>query len=242
MIGRKIIHLERVDSTNNYIANLISKKEILDGTVVLADEQSCGRGQRGNLWLSEAGVNLLFSTYIESVILSVSEQFFLTKMVALSIVNFLNDKGVKSIIKWPNDILVQNKKIAGVLIENQVSGHFLKSSVIGIGLNVNQLIFPIGNVTSLQLELKEFASIHSVALGLVFYLNKYWEHIANRDFSKLNELYLHNLHRLNQVGDYQDEFGDFKGVIEGVSDDGKLILKSTERDKLLYDLKEVTFI
>ena len=131
-IGQKIIHLESVDSTNNYAAILLSEGRIGHGTVILADEQTNGRGQRGAKWLSAEGVNLLFSLVVQPDNLSVSDQCVLTEITSLALIEFLRKFGISAQVKWPNDILVNGEKIAGVLIENHLKGNLIASSVIGI--------------------------------------------------------------------------------------------------------------
>ena len=140
-IGQKIIRLDVVDSTNNYIANLIKQGSIDSGTVIMADEQFAGKGQRDAQWQSSAGENLTFSFFLDDVNLSVSRQFNLSQVVALSLYNFLNNLGLDATIKWPNDIYIKGRKIAGVLIENQLKGSLIKSAIVGVGLNVNQTEF-----------------------------------------------------------------------------------------------------
>jgi BirA family transcriptional regulator, biotin operon repressor / biotin---[acetyl-CoA-carboxylase] ligase len=241
MIGRKIIHLERVDSTNNYIANLLSRAEIDSGTVILADEQTQGRGQRGSVWSSNSAENMLFSLFLATEILSVKDQFVLSQFVSVSLVNMLNNFGLNAKVKWPNDIYVNEKKIAGILIENQLSGSVLKSSIIGVGLNVNQKEFENISATSLMKELGEFIPIQSVLLSFIFELNKSWELILSNKVAEIERKYLCNLYQKGIMCSYEDELGVFSAVIEGVNSNGNLILKSSEREKLYYDLKEVSF-
>ena len=242
MIGRKIIQLECVDSTNNYVAKMIKDNNIDFGTVILADEQSNGRGQRGSVWHSKSGENLLFSMYLDSAILSVSNQFVLSKVVAVSIVKALHVFGVDSKIKWPNDIYVNEKKIAGVLIESQISGQNLKSSIVGIGLNVNQSEFDDINATSLINEIKEFVPIHEFNLSLINQFNFFWSEIKNGNFEKIDSLYLNYFYLINLDRYFMDSKGVFLGEIKGVTEKGYLILESKEREKKFYDLKEVSFI
>ncbi|HPH88516.1 MAG TPA: biotin--[acetyl-CoA-carboxylase] ligase, partial [Chitinophagales bacterium] len=152
------MHLPSVDSTNTYAKSLIAKSSPIDGTVILADEQFAGRGQSGNVWQSEAGKNLTFSIIYQTSFLLATEQFYLNMAVSLGIWSMVNsklsieknkeltihDSRFTTKIKWPNDIYVNNQKIAGILIENTISGMHLKHSVIGVGLNVNQEQFPYG--------------------------------------------------------------------------------------------------
>ena len=142
ILGNQIIKLITVDSTNNYVAKLVNKTKISFGTVIMADFQTKGRGQRDNLWYSDKGKNLLFSIYFDSSFLTINTIFYLSKTIAISLRHFIfNITGKNVEIKWPNDILVNEQKIAGVLIENQFRNSKIHSSIIGIGLNVNQINF-----------------------------------------------------------------------------------------------------
>lgn len=241
MIGRKIIQLECVDSTNNYVAKMILENDIEFGTVILADEQLNGKGQRGSVWHSKSGQNLLFSMYLDSAILSVSNQFVLSKIVTISIVRTLKSYGIDAKIKWPNDVYVHDKKIAGVLIENQISGQNLKSSIIGIGLNLNQTEFEGINATSLRNEINDFVPVYDFALSLINQLNSCWIMLEQGEVGEINRLYLDNFYLLDQSHSFRDKEGPFLGKIKGVAENGFLILESVERSKVFYDLKEVSF-
>jgi BirA family biotin operon repressor/biotin-[acetyl-CoA-carboxylase] ligase len=140
--GKFLIHLPSIDSTNNYAKEYIAKSSPIDGTVILADEQYAGRGQTGNVWLSEPNKNLTFSLIYHTSFLLATEQFYLNMAVSLGIWSTVSNQLSTVKIKWPNDIYVNHQKIAGILIENTISGMYLKYSVIGIGLNVNQDTFP----------------------------------------------------------------------------------------------------
>jgi BirA family transcriptional regulator, biotin operon repressor / biotin---[acetyl-CoA-carboxylase] ligase len=241
MIGRKIIQLECVDSTNNYVAKMILENDIEFGTVILADEQLNGKGQRGSVWHSKSGQNLLFSMYLDSAILSVSNQFDLSKIVTISIVRTLKSYGIEAKIKWPNDVYVHDKKIAGVLIENQISGQNLKSSIIGIGLNLNQTEFEGLNATSLRNEINDFVPVYDFALSLINQFNSCWVMLEQGEVGEINRLYLHDFYLLDQSHSFRDKEGPFLGKIKGVAENGFLILESVERSKVFYDLKEVSF-
>jgi len=179
---------------------------------------------------------------LESEVLSVDKQFVLSQFISLSLVDVLSKLGLLAKIKWPNDIYVNDKKIAGILIENQLSGMKLRSSIVGVGLNVNQIDFENISATSVQLETDEFSSIHTILLSFLFELNKNWKLVESNKFSEINTSYLNSLYRKDVTAIYSDEKGTFSGVILGVTDYGNLILKSNEREKLYYDLKEVSFI
>ncbi|MFM1877066.1 MAG: hypothetical protein RL266_2803 [Bacteroidota bacterium] len=152
-IGSTVIRLERVDSSNNYARALIRDKMPIEGTLVLADEQLEGRGQRSNKWYSEPELNFTGSYILRPAFLAAKDQFMLSASVALAVLDLiseiLQEETVK--IKWPNDVLVNGKKIAGILIENSLRGNNLDNSIVGIGINVNQTGFAEGlNATSLK--------------------------------------------------------------------------------------------
>jgi len=239
-IGRKMIHLESVDSTNNYTANLVKSEGLSSGTVILADEQIAGRGQRGSEWLVEPGKNLTFSTYLEVANLSVENQFDLSKVVALSICHFLKKAGIGGEIKWPNDILVNGNKIAGVLIENILSGGGKLRSIVGIGINVNQTRFGKFTATSMQNELGTFYPIRDALFSFLESFRIVSDELLDQP-ELLHKRYIENLYRFETKHLYKDDSGIFEGTIVGVEQSGKLIVLKNE-EKVRYDLKEISFL
>ncbi len=239
-IGRKIIHLDSIDSTSNYIANMVRTNEIGHGTVILADEQFAGRGQRDSEWSAKPGENLTFSVFIDNVNVAVTDQFVLTQVVSLSLVKILRQFGIEADIKWPNDIFVNRKKIAGVLIENQLKGKLIKNSIIGIGLNVNQTEFDSFIATSIKKELGAFKNVRDVLYSFIYTFNKVWNKYII-DFHLLSEEYHQNLYLIDAEAQYEDVEGQFTGVIKGVQPSGHLILEKDSTEKY-YDLKEIKFI
>ena len=155
-----IIWLESVDSTNDVAKRHISDIDNL--SVLSALEQTAGRGQRGNSWTSAPGENLMFSIVLKSPALMAEEHFALNEIAALSVSEFLSTYGIKAQIKWPNDIYVDEKKICGILIENSFRGKSISSSIIGIGLNINQRNFNVNlpNPTSMLLCLQNHDTRH----------------------------------------------------------------------------------
>lgn len=239
-IGRKIIHLDSVDSTNNYTAKLMREGEISHGTVIMADEQFAGRGQRSSDWLVKPGENLTFTVFLDNVNVSVSQQFILTQIVSLSLVDILKQFDLKSEIKWPNDIYVKGKKIAGVLIENQLQANKIKSSIVGIGLNVNEIGFNDFIATSVKNEIGEFKNVKDILYSFVYSFNKTWNRYI-KDINSLDEEYHNQLYLRNLSAKYQDDFGEFTGVLKGVHPTGRLLIESNGELKD-YDLKEIKFI
>ena len=241
MIGRKIIQIESVDSTNNYIANLLSDGKIEHGTVILTDNQTKGRGQRGTEWLSNAGENLIFSTYLETANMSVNDQFHITQFISISVCDSLKILGLNPTIKWPNDIYIEKKKIAGILIENQIHYSTIKSSIVGIGLNVNQTEFGSLNATSIKLENGNYVPIRDFAFTIIKTLNANWEFIKNQNFEELNDLYLKKLWLLNTSSIFKNSDEEFIGIIRGVEKNGRLKIER-ENQIYSYDLKEISYV
>lgn len=240
-IGQKIIHLDEVDSTNNYAAILISEGKGEHGAVILADIQTAGRGQRGAEWQSKAGENLLMTLIIDTDNLSAMDQFVISEVTALSMVSFLRKIGISSMIKWPNDILVREKKIAGVLIENQLQGAYIGKSIIGIGLNVNQLSFNELNATSIRSELNQFTPVVDLLMSWIHSFNEEWAFYHSFGREKVEEKYLNCLFGWNCFVEMEDFNGRFFGSVDGIEKSGKLRVKK-EGEFLQYDLKELRFI
>lgn len=152
-IGAQLVELHSVASTNNYAAEHLALSELRHGAVILAHAQTEGRGQRERAWISAPGLDLTFSIVLVPEALDVADQFVLGRIAALAVhdtIRALQPADVK--VKWPNDVLVGQRKIAGILIQNELSGHRVRNAVVGVGLNVNNAELPVDlNATSLRL-------------------------------------------------------------------------------------------
>lgn len=242
--GQNIVEITCVDSTNNYVKNLLVSERPTEGTAVLAHTQSAGRGQIGNIWASEPGKNLTVSYVFYPSFLEATKQFYLNIAVALAIKDcceLLLDDEVK--IKWPNDIYYRDKKIAGILIENSISGSNLTSSIIGIGLNVNQAEFhpSVPNPSSLKLiKGKEFV-VADVLNQLSHFLEKYYLQLRQQHFNFLDKAYTVALYRYQQTHEFKQGDKLLRGEINGVTKEGKLILHSNGKE-LRFAFKEVEYV
>ena len=238
----QFIHLNSIDSTNIYALELLRQKKSKEGTVVSTDFQEIGKGQRGELWESDRGKNLQFSVLIAPEV-SVGNQFSLTQLVAVSLNEWLDTLAVEGVqIKWPNDILVRGRKIAGVLIENSIQGNEISHSVIGIGLNVNQNVFSTFSrpATSLSIELDGLFDCKKL-------LNQFLR-VFKTNYLKfkpgqinLQQRYLGTLYGFGTPQRYKDCEGEFTGVILGVLPSGKLQINKKGKLKN-YDLKDLKFL
>lgn len=230
-----------VDSTNNYTAKLLNEQKVEFGQVILADEQTEGRGQRDAVWVSEVGKNLLFSVYITLDNLSVTNQLTLMQYTAISVCSALNDLGLNAQIKWPNDLVVDGVKIGGILIENQIQGNHILSSIIGIGLNVNQMVFTDLDATSIKAQLGIDQNRIDVLAVVLNQLNLFFP-LIQFDASELNRIYLTHLYLLDKKSKFHSEtLGEFEGEIKGVDPFGKLCVNFNNQE-LRFNVKEIKFL
>lgn len=241
MIGRKIIFKESLDSTNNYAANLLKEGLLVDGTVIVSGEQTAGRGQRNSQWHAEPYKNIIFTCFVEYVNLSVDSQDSITHFVSLAIVDFLKEKNIFAEIKWPNDILIGNSKISGVLIENQIKSYRCISSIIGIGINVNQTSFGDWNATSMQVQTGSEYDIQELVFSLIEKLQNRFQQIQAFDFNSLKKEYLDLMWLKDQESEFEDQNGTFKGTIQGTDENGRLLIESNGSIQS-YDLKQIKFL
>jgi BirA family biotin operon repressor/biotin-[acetyl-CoA-carboxylase] ligase len=244
IIGNKLQILPSCHSTNQFLREKF-KTDLINGELVCARDQTSGRGQRGNSWESEPNENLTFSFFLKLDGLSINQQFSLNYFVSLAILDFLEmflPENEKLELKWPNDVYYNKKKICGILIENQVKETFVSNSVIGIGININQIQFVTERATSIALETKQNYVVEE-ALGLIVRsLNKYFS-IFLEDKSKLKKQYLSRLMGFEKLAEYIDNNQNisFLGEIVEVEDSGALVvLRNGER--VSFGLKEISFV
>lgn len=248
-IGKNILFLSEVESTNTYAMNLLRNVNVIDGTVVNTDRQTNGKGQRGALWLSNSALNITSSIILKPQFLSINQAFFLSKISALSVYDVLTDilgnsqYDIK--IKWPNDILVNQSKISGILIENVFSGNHIQHSVIGVGLNVNQAEFADFErlATSIKkLTNKDFDKNEVLKL-LCVKLEKWYLKLKEQKFSLINDCYKSNLYGMNHVLSFLDTNNElFKAEIIDVTNNGKLVLKTENLKQIEFEVKELKFL
>lgn len=237
-----IIKLNAIDSTNAYLKAISVKKMPKDFTVVVADEQTQGRGQMGAQWQAEASKNLTFSVFKDVSFLSVTQQFYISKVTALAIIKTLEVlKIAKLSIKWPNDILSADKKIAGVLIENLIKSSQIQGSIIGIGLNINQKFFDdLPQASSLHLLTGVIYDKDEVLSLLLKCLELYLKQLEALDLESITEEYESQLFRINKPSTFETPNKNrFSGYIKGVSEDGKLEILLEDDIIKAFDLKEV---
>jgi len=238
--GNEIFRLDRVDSTNNFAANLISSQLCQNGTAILAEEQTAGRGQRDQVWESESNRNLLCSYILLPDNVSVDQLPYYNWVLSLALLETLQFFSIDAKIKWPNDIFVNGKKICGVLLENQIGDGLIKSMILGVGLNINQILFKNDNATSIKLQTQIDYEIEEVFKVLNEALNK-WAPILLNYPEVIKEEYLKSLYLLNTNAQYKIEGRLVIGCIKSVNQLGQLLL-SIDGEEKLFNHKEIEFM
>lgn len=226
IVGHKIIRLDNVNSTNSYLSENRNNASFFEGIVVVANTQSKGRGQGENLWHSNNGDNLLFSVLLQPKC-DLIYQFYLNQFIATAICQTLNHFGLNCEIKWPNDILVNNKKIAGILIENKIKGRTLHSSIVGIGLNINQSDFPdeIINPTSMKLLLNKSIDKEIVLNTLIVQIEKNYFKFKRNEFDSIDKSYQSSLFMRNKKAFFMINNRAVQAIVREVNKQGEIALE-----------------
>jgi BirA family biotin operon repressor/biotin-[acetyl-CoA-carboxylase] ligase len=240
--GKNLVYVPQCHSTNTLAAELGQKVETPEGTVVITDHQTAGRGQRGNTWEAHPGKNLTFSLILKPGFLAAKDQFQLNEAISVGIAHYIACRVVRNVaIKWPNDILVQDKKVCGILIENHINSESISCSIVGIGLNINQQSFiepsaeSIGMITGKEYHLRdEFEALLHIMEGC--YLD-----LRNGKQAELENRYLDLLYRKDEIHLFTSHGEVFEGIISGVNEDGKLRIKVGGVDRI-FGAKEVAFL
>ena len=245
----KITHIEQTDSTNVYLQRLQAATDIR-GCAVAACRQTAGRGMGDNIWESEAGQNLTFSVALDMSFMRAAAQFQLSKAVSLGLLDALSGAANKKhfTIKWPNDIYCEGHKIGGILINSTIKGTMMDISIIGIGLNVNQLNFQdwpthpasLRTLTGKTYELEPL--LQSICQHLEEEWNKLKECCEKKDFSELNKVYLNHLFRYHTWAEYEIGDNTKRLFMEGVDPFGRLQLCDEKGNCSVFDIKEIKFI
>lgn len=240
--GKPLIYLPTCHSTNDVAAQLLTTTAVTEGTVIITSGQTAGKGQRGNSWETEPGKNLTFSLVLKPVFLHPGIQFRLNICISLAVSDFLTKYlGEKVKIKWPNDLFYENKKICGMLMQNHLKKNQIESSVVGIGINVNQEVFKEKKAASLKkITGKEF-NCESLLPELLECLEGRYLQLRNGNYEQLKEKYLQTLLGYSVIHTFRANNITFQGVIKGIDETGKLMVEKQEGIKL-YDFKEIEFL
>ena len=241
-ITANIKWFDELKSTNSTIST--DKMSLPSGTVYATVSQTAGKGQRGNSWESAPGKNLTFSILIKCQAGEIESrrQHIISEATTIGIVNYLKDKGIKANIKWPNDIYAGDFKICGILIENSVTGRWLGSSIIGIGININQLKFvsdapnpiSVANITGQR---------YDIHVELPMLLKCIFDEINCAD-AMTESRFLDMLYRKGEWHEYIDciEERRFKGKIVGTDEVFRLIVEKEDGTRKPFSFKEIKYI
>ncbi len=239
----RMMELDETSSTNDYLRN--HRDDLRERiTLAVAEFQTSGRGATGR-WESAHGENLLFSLFIHPSMVEASEIFILSQAICLSICQALDGFAQSFRIKWPNDIYWDDRKVVGILIENELAGKHVSDCIIGVGVNVNQREFDedLPNPTSLSLVLGMKQVDRSLVLSsIVDAFDRLYAKVEARDFTEIREEYLRHLYRRDEEHAYEDSEGRFMATLQTVEPSGHLVLLDTQDNARRYAFKEVKFI
>ena len=261
----RMIELDETDSTNNFLKGYRPLTPV-DVTLVTAEHQSAGRGQAGNSWESERSQNLLFSLLLTACPVPSDQLFSISEAIALAIRQAIMDEITRHssfdtrhsspvTVKWPNDIYVDDRKIAGILIENDLQGSSVSRSIIGCGVNVNQDSFRFPTLAPAASNGEKLSPTPVSLFQLLghtterrFVLERIMEHFMHHyadlqrgAFDDIHTRYHAALYRSSGLHPFRDADGPFRASIEGVAPTGHLLLRDTDQRLRRYAFKEVSF-
>ena len=233
----KIIQLKETDSTNRWLQENGGEEDV----AVVTDYQSAGCGQKGNVWESEAGKNLLFSILIHPQNVPAHRQFVLSELIALAVSDVLGKYTEGICVKWPNDIYWHDRKICGILIENRLQGKGIRDSILGVGVNVNQDVFrsDAPNPVSLKMITGREYDLRVLMDEIMASFSRYYCLVEQGEYEHLHEEYLQSLYRREGFYPYRDASGPFEAKISRIEEDGHLVLTDTDGRSRRYAFKEV---
>ena len=240
-MGKKLVFVPECHSTNSLALEMSQKDELPEGTLVITHDQKLGRGQQGNAWISEPGKNLTFSVVLRPTFLAIKDQFHLNMVVSLAIRDAVAELIERSVyVKWPNDIIVEDFKVCGILIENQIQGNSFSNSIIGIGLNVNQKAFYSRQAASLSM-ISGMTYDLQIMLDQIMEKLEFWYLLLRKGATEqIKQAYLTSLYGVNELRNFRTSGIHFIGTIEGIDDSGRLVIKSKNGIKH-FNTKEVQF-
>lgn len=241
-LGKDIIYLTECHSTNDEAMRLFKSGRAIEGSIIVTTNQTQGKGQRGNRWHSEPGKNLTFSLVLTPLFLDATEQFELNMAISVGVQEVLAAYVEGTRIKWPNDFVhLSEGKLGGMLIENSVSARGIEMSVIGLGINLNQLEFPFPAAASLAIIGGSVVYLEEFFKMLIASIEKYYLLLKKGKRKEIRETYLRHMYRWGQWAAYADQ-DPFVGKIIGVSPCGKLMMEKQNAETVSYSFKEVRFI
>jgi len=235
-------YLPSCHSTNEVAQDLL-QAGVAEGSVVITDDQFAGKGQSGNVWNSFPGQNLTFSLILHPAFLAPNEQFLITVILSLALKDTLEEILPGEVkIKWPNDIFFNNRKIAGLLIENVLRGNHYESCVAGIGLNVNQEDFPEDIMgTSLKMATNQQYNLNTILNSLMKSIAGYYQILKEESRLNLTDAYHQSLLGIGEERKFKIRKYEFNGIIQGTDEFGRLLVKKGD-EILVFQHKEIQML
>ena len=242
-----LIRLEEIDSTNHFAQSLLETGNVTNGTAIMADYQTAGKGQKSNSWESERGKNMLATFIFFPAFLKAHNIFIINQLVCLAICETLEQFTKEPFaVKWPNDILFGEKKISGVLVENSLRGNAVQHSIIGVGININQTNFfeyepraiSLSTVTGIEVN-----RIDELTIQLRDVINSYFNLLEKNPGKQqdITNAYMDRLFGLNQKRSFIYDGKSMDGIIRGVDENGQLIIE-VEASRIVVGPKEIRFV
>lgn len=241
--GKNLIFVPECHSTNNLAQQLWQQStQPPEGTVIITDSQTAGRGQQGNTWTSDPGANFTFSVILKPAFLLAKDQFYLSMAISLGVYDYLKSLvDVPVAIKWPNDILIGEKKVCGMLLENSLQGASLTGCIAGIGLNMNQKTFAHDRASSVSLFAGHSLKLTDELEPLLSCLERRYLQLREGKTNVLGEHYQKNLFGVDEAREYVVSGKKLQGTIRGVDAVGRLKV-STPAGERAFALKEIEFV
>ena len=240
----KLIKLNAIDSTSSFLKELAQNPALENYTVVVTREQTKGRGQQASSWISESSKNLTMSVFINDFNLEIHHQKYLNFAISLAIFDVLSTKKIEKLsIKWPNDIMSANKKICGILVENSIRNSKIYTSIVGMGLNVNQIKFPasLEKASSLKKITNVNYNLDILLLEIVYQIKYRVKLLIAKKYSELERDYLNVLYKKNIPTMFKDYNGVlFMGMITGISSAVNLQVQLEDETTKEFRIKEIT--
>jgi BirA family transcriptional regulator, biotin operon repressor / biotin---[acetyl-CoA-carboxylase] ligase len=241
-MGKNLVFAPECPSTNALALEISHQSAVHEGTVVITDRQTAGKGQRGNVWEAEYGKNLTFSLILSPKFLAISKQFFLNMVISLALKDYLKDNLLDAVyIKWPNDILVHGKKISGILIENQIQATAILHSIVGIGFNINQRQFASPLATSLSTLLPYEVDLNTALEQMLGHIEARYLQLRDGKYASLMNDYLAALFLRHKNHVFSSGGETFKGVIEDVDETGRLRVRVNDTIRA-FGIKEIKYV
>lgn len=244
IIGSNRLFYDKLPSTNTLAASLLNNEDIEEGTVIHTNFQTAGRGQKNNIWESEKSKNLLFSVILYPDKVLPAEQFYISMAVSIGICDFIDRYFPGSKIKWPNDIYINDDKIAGILIENSIRGEIIESTITGIGFNINQEEFAVTTPKPVSLKIltgKEFDTLTCLD-QMLSDLDERYKQLLYGDRELIRSGYIKRLYRFNEWHEFRASGAIFRGKITNISSYGNLMLMMEDGLISEFSFKEIEYL